>query len=106
MPTRLTLILMSWLGCARTRPAQRSHTRAVGRLLFETVILASVDPKKALSKHQLKLVIRRGSYKESHERLAEIWECVTGIAPNVLLFGGKSGEEGAAERFMQEIVVQ
>ena len=61
---------------------------------------------KALSKHQLKLVIRRGSYKESHERLAEIWECVTGIAPNVLLFGGKSGEEGAAERFMQEIVIQ
>ena len=103
MPTRLTLILMSWLGCARTRPAQRSHTRAVGRLLFETVILASVDPKKALSKHQLKLVIRRGSYKESHERLSEIWECVIGIAPNVL--GGKSGEEGAAEPCEQKMLV-
>jgi hypothetical protein len=104
MPTRLTLLLMSWLGCARKRPAQRSHTRTMGRLLFETVILASFDPKKALSKHQLKLVIRRGSYKESHERLSEIWECVIGIAPNVL--GGKSGEEGAAERFMQEIVIK
>ena len=55
---------------------------------------------KALSKHQLKLVIKRGSHKESHEKLSEIWECVTGIAPNVLLFGGKSGDEGAADNFI------
>ena len=47
MPTELTLLLIAWLVLVRKMPAQRSHARTVGRLLFETGFLASFDPTEA-----------------------------------------------------------
>ena len=48
MSTELTLLLLSWLGSARKNKEQRSHIRTLTRLLFETVIHASVDPTEVL----------------------------------------------------------
>lgn len=58
----------------------------------------------ACSEQMMKLVVRRGSYQDSHRQVSEIFECVTGIAPGTPLFGGKCGDDVDMEVFEAKLV--